>query len=131
MQRVVCMSVVGKTSGGSDAFYNGQRDKVVEAVRREMEAQMAQMEAQAAEERERLTAQLEVACDNADMQYAGRARLLSDRMDALKKSLTDRRGPVKRALRKLENGWAMVCGTIMCLPEICVTLGLLEDCEGE
>ena len=53
MQKVSAMSVTVRASGVSEAFYNGQRDRVVEAVRAEAAERIRQAKREVEIERER------------------------------------------------------------------------------
>lgn len=130
MQRIAGMTI--KADGACEAWYNGQRDRVVEAVKAEMARQKEAMSAEMDSMREELTGQIAIERDRADINSRARCRLLGDKLDGMRESLTRRNSPVRRALRAAENMLAMVVGTVMCLPEIGERLGLWEIIrEGE
>lgn len=126
MQRIAGMTVTASGNGSFEAVFNGQRDKVVEAVKAEMRRQKEAMNAEMDSMREELADEIAIERDRADINARARFRLLGERLETFTASLTHRRGPVKRALRSIENAWAMAYGIVKCLPEIGETLGLWE-----
>lgn len=126
MQRIAGMTVTARGNGSFEAVFNGQRDRVVEAAMAEMARQKEALNAEMDSMREQLTGEIAVERDRADIQYRARCCLLGERLDALKASLMRRRGPVRRAMRAIENSWAMIWATAKCLPEIGERLGLWE-----
>lgn len=124
MQRIAGMTV--KADGACEAWYNGQRDKMLEAVKAEMQRQKEAMNAEMDSMRDELADEIAIERDRADINARARFRLLGDRLEAFTASLTHKRGPVKRALRVIENAWAMAYGITKCLPEIGERLGLWE-----
>lgn len=96
MRRVAGMSVVVRAQGVSEAWYNGQRDRVVEAVRAEAEARVQQAKAET--EREREWAELETKNCN---------RMRREKMGALDAAQSRNRGIMDR----IEGVWAYVWAT--------------------
>lgn len=124
MERIAAMAVTVHADGVSEAVYNGQRDRVVEAVREEMRRQRETMEAQIRAEK-----------DRADLFAWSANRKRMGRLNSLR-CTGRRRGPVGRALRAVENGWAMLWAVCHCWIEIGETLGLWvriddEQCDFE
>lgn len=135
MQRIAGMTVTVKADGVSEAFYNGQRDRVVEAVREEMarqkeryDADMAQMKRDAELELKRMESELQVERDRADIQSRGRSRLQREKLTKLKESLCRRRGPIHKLLNAVELAWAYIWALTfgMVWVEIGERLGLWE-----
>lgn len=89
--RLIAMTALHDDDGGYEAIYNGQRDKVVEAVKAEMAAQQAQ--ARTVED--------------------SRNRLLAEKLDFDRVALARRCGPVRRMLRRIGDAWALVMGTAL------------------
>ena len=89
--RLIAMTALHDDTGDFQAIYNGQRDKVVEAVKAEMAAQRAQ--ARTVED--------------------SRNRLLAEKLDSDRVALARHCGPVRRMLRRIGDAWAMVMGTAM------------------
>lgn len=122
MQRIAGMTVSVKANGVNEAFYNGQRDRVVEAIRQEM-----------VQQKERLEAELAVQRDRADIQTQTSNRLRKSHLNAFMKNLTRRRGPIWR----VKNAVATVWGYIWALTvggvwlDIGETLGLWYKIEDE
>ena len=85
------MTALHDDSGEYEAIYNGQRDKVVEAVKAEMAAQREQ--ARTIED--------------------SRNRLLAEKLDTYRVALARHCGPVRRMLRRIGDAWALVMGTIL------------------
>lgn len=131
MQRIAGMTVMANADGAFNAVYNGQRDKVVEAVKAEMARQREALNAEMDSMREELTGEIAVERDRADINLKARCRLLDDRLETLKKNLTGRKGPAARACRALENAWAMIWAIGKCWVEIGETLGFWERIEGD
>lgn len=110
MKQVCGLAVTVKASGVSEAYYNGQRDRVVEAVKVEMARQRAELEEQ-----------LRIERDRADIKEA---RLNHALAENLKRMHERRRRSVLR--RALENAWAMLWAMAHCWAEMGETLGLWE-----
>lgn len=89
--RLIAMTALHDDSGEYEAIYNGQRDKVVEAVKAEMAAQREQ--ARTIED--------------------SRNRLLAEKLDTYRVALARHCGPVRRMLRRIGDAWALVMGTIL------------------
>lgn len=140
-RRIVAMTVEVSADGscaGSEALFNGQRDKVVLAVQEELTRQKADA---AARERA-LIADCDARLKLADRQIAEandracderekRFELLRDRKQAVERALLRRRSLVWRAIAALENGWAKVYAIIVNIPEIGEKLGLWVDLRKE
>lgn len=124
MQRIAGMTVTARADGNFEAVYNGQRDRMVEAIKAEMARQKEALNAEMDVMREELTGEIAVERDRAEIQHRARCRLLGEKLDGLTRTLAGRKSPVRRAKRAAENAWAMVWGTVMCLPEIGERLGL-------
>lgn len=123
MQRIAGMIV--KAGGfGFEATYNGQRDKVVEAIREEMERQKAAMSAEMDRMKVEFEKELQVERDRADINSANCSSFRRKELSRLNNMPAV--SPLKRAAKKLGNAYALVVGTMMCLPEIGETLGLWE-----
>lgn len=131
MQRIAGMTVTVRADGVPEAIFNGQRDRVVEAIKAEMARQKLAMNAEMDIMREELTGEIAIERDRADINLKARCRLLGDRLDGLKESLTGRRSPAARARRALENAWAMIWAIGKCWVEIGETLGFWERIEGD
>ena len=129
MQRIAGMTV--KADGACEAWYNGQRDKIVETVKAEMARQSAALNAEMDSMRDELTREIAIERDRADINTGKRNEFQAKYLSVILKPITDRRGPVKRALRSIENAWAMAYGIMKCLPEIGETLGLWTDIRKE
>lgn len=117
------MAVVVKAEGVSEAWYNGQRDRVVEAIREEMERQKAAMCAEMEHMKAEYEKELQVERDRADINSANCSKFRTRELYQLSKPAVS---PIRRAAKKLGNTYALIVGTIMCLPEIGETLGLWE-----
>lgn len=68
--------------------------------------------------------------EKADVTERNCNRLFADRMPAIEKRVRNAvhpASPLRRAVRKIGNGYALVVGTIMCIPEIGENLGLWVD----
>ena len=89
--RLIAMTALHDDTGDFQAIYNGQRDKVVEAVKAEMAAQQAQ--ARTIED--------------------SRNRLLAEKLDSDRVALARHCGPVRRMLRRIGDAWALVMGTAL------------------
>lgn len=96
MQRVAGMSVVVRADGVSEAFYNGQRDRVVEAVRAEAEGRVKQAEDRAERERRR-----------AEDQARKCNRMRRRSMCAIAAKMDRKRG----ILGRIEDAWAYAWAT--------------------
>lgn len=133
MQRIAGMTV--KAHGDCEAWYNGQRDELVEQVKTEMLRQRDAMAAEIERQREQMDKAIGAERDRAQMQYRARCRLLGDRLDAVKESTTRRRRPFAGLRRTLEVVWAMVwtLGSAAARRVIAagVEVGLWEVAEGE
>lgn len=122
MQRIAGMTV--KAQGDCEAWYNGQRDALVEAVKAEMLRQRDALNAEMDDMRQQMDKEISVERDRAQMQYKARCRLLDERLDMMRRSLTARKSPARRAARAIEDAWAMAWALGKCLPEIGERLGL-------
>lgn len=131
MQRIAGMTVMANADGAFNAVYNGQRDKVVEAVKAEMARQREALNAEMDSMREELTGEIAVERDRADINLKARCRLLGERLDGLHKNLFGRKSPAARARRAMENAWAMIWAIGKCWVEIGETLGFWERIEGD
>ena len=89
--RLIAMTALHDDTGDFQAIYNGQRDKVVEAVKAEMAAQQAQ--ARTIED--------------------SRNRLLAEKLEADRAAISAKRGCMKRAARRVGDAWALVMGTAL------------------
>lgn len=116
MQRTACMAVTVHAQGVSEAFYNGQRDRVVEAVKAEMALQKAEYERALSLER-----------DRAGIKEDHLARVLASNL--VRVTAKEPIGPVRKLLRKLESAWAMIWAVAHCWPEMGESLGLWERIE--
>ena len=88
MQRVASMSVIVKAEGVPEAFYNGQRDRVVEAIRSQMGAEL---------ERER---------EWAAFQQRKSAKLQKERAAAFMAEINRKPGLIRRARNAVATVWA-------------------------
>ena len=104
MQKVAGLTVVGNGSGIFRATYNGQRDRVVEACRAEMERQK----------------------ERADHEQEKRFELLGEKLEMMRRQMMRKRGPVWRLIRKIETAWAMLWAITHCWPEMGENAGLWE-----
>ena len=89
--RLIAMTALHDDTGDFQAIYNGQRDKVVEAVKAEMAAQRAQ----------------------ARMVEDSRNRLLSEKLAANRVALARHCGPVRQMMHRIGDVWALVIGTAL------------------
>lgn len=118
MQGVSSMSVVVKANGVSEAFYNGQRDRVVEAVR-----------AEAAKRIRKANHETEVQRDRADFQ--------TDRCNNLRKQAMHRlnaqpkRGPIQKLKDSVGLVWAYIYAYTLgrVWIDILLNLGMIERVE--
>lgn len=104
MQKVAGLTVVGNGSGIFRATYNGQRDRVVEACRAEMERQK----------------------ERADHERGKRFELLGEKLAMMREQMMRKHGPIGRMLKRIESAWAMAWAIVHCLPEIGESLGFWE-----
>lgn len=102
MQRVAGLTVVGNGNGEFLAMYNGQRDRVVEACKAELERQK----------------------ERAEYERGQRFELLGEKVEMLRKYMMCRRGPIRRALNAIETAWGMIWAIAHCWPEMGETAGL-------
>lgn len=106
MQRIAGMTV--KAHGNCEAWYNDQRDELVEQVKAEMLRQRDALSAEIDDLRQRKDKELDMERDRARMQYEARCKLLGDRLDSMKKSTTRKHRPLSGLRRRAEVVWAMV-----------------------
>ena len=127
------MAVMVKAQGVSEAWYNGQRDRVVEAIRAKAEGEKAALLAEMEQMEIDHRVELEIERDRADRNARGRFDMLAEKLDALHWFVGHRRGPVKRALRAIENAWAFVWAVTFggVWVDIGETLGLWEKIEDD
>lgn len=125
MQRIAGMTVL-HAAGVPEAMYNGQRDKMVDAIREEMERQKAAMCAEMEHMKAEYEKELQVERDRADINTKKRYERNAEKLNAFFAPITKRSGPVRRVFRRVGNVYALIVGTMMCLPEIGETLGLWE-----
>ena len=93
--RVATMSVVVRADGVSEAFYNGQRDRVVEAVRAEAAERIKQAQADAERERDRADRERDRADrerDRADRQTRKCNLMRGENLKRLSEELNRKRG---------------------------------------
>jgi len=122
MQRIAGMIV--KAGGvGFEATYNGQRDKVVDTILEKMERQKAAMCAEMDRMKAEYEKKLQVERDRADINGANCSRFRRQELERLGRPAAS---PIRQAAKKLGNAYALIVGTMMCLPEIGETLGLWE-----
>ncbi len=122
MNRTACMAVTVHAEGVSEAIYNGQRDRVVEAVRAEAERETQAVREEMRRQRAELEARVKAEADRAALREWRLSRELALKLDRAMPAR--RRGPVRRALRAIENGWAMAWAICHCWAEIGERLGL-------
>lgn len=96
MQRTSAMSVVVKATGVSEAFYNGQRDRVVEAIRAEAADRIRQAKAEVEKERSR-----------ADYQTCTCNRFRAEKLSAMSAQLNRR----PSIFQRVESAWAYAFAT--------------------
>ena len=127
------MAVMVKAQGISEAWYNGQRDRVVEAVRAKAEMEKAALLAEMEQMEMDHKVELEIERDRADRHEGERYKFLAQKLNALHWFVCHRRGPVKRALRAIGNVWAMFWAVTFggVWVEIGETLGLWERIEDD
>lgn len=118
--------IIVKTQGVSEAWYNGQRDKVVEAIRAKAEEEKAALLAEMEQMEIDHRVELEIERDRADINTRKRNERNAEKLNAFFASLTKRSGPVRRLFRRVGNAYALVVGTMMCIPEIGQNIGLWE-----
>lgn len=118
--------IIVKTQGVSEAWYNGQRDRVVEAIRAKAEAEKAALLAEMEQMEIDHRVELEIERDRADINTRKRNERNAEKLNAFFASLTKRSGPVRRLFRRVGNAYALVVGTMMCIPEIGQNIGLWE-----
>ena len=122
MNRTACMAVTVRADGVSEAIYNGQRDRVVEAVRAEAERETQAVREEMRRQRAELEARIKAEADRAELREWRLNRELALKLD--RATPARRRGPVRRALRAIEGGWAMAWAICHCWAEIGERLGL-------
>lgn len=110
MQRVAGMSVVVRAGGVSEAFYNGQRDRVVEAVRAEAEARIRQ-EKQRADQ----------AHDWAKFQEQKSSRLQKEAMDKFLREQSRKPGLAAKLGEAAVMAWAYCWIGVQAIGHIAVT----------
>lgn len=118
--------IIVKAQGVSEAWYNGQRDRVVEAIRAKAEEEKAALLAQMEQMEIDHRVELEIERDRADINTRKRNERNAEKLNAFFASLTKRSGPVRRLFRRVGNAYALVVGTMMCIPEIGQNIGLWE-----
>lgn len=118
--------IIVKAQGVSEAWYNGQRDRVVEAIRAKAEAEKAALLAEMEQMEIDHRVELEIERDRADINTRKRNERNAEKLNAFFASLTKRSGPVRRLFRRVGNAYALVVGTMMCIPEIGQNIGLWE-----
>lgn len=118
--------IIVKAQGVSEAWYNGQRDRVVEAIRAKAEEEKAALLAQMEQMEIDHRVELEIERDRADINTRKRNERNAEKLNAFFASLTKRSGPVRRVFRRVGNAYALVVGTMMCIPEIGRNIGLWE-----
>lgn len=116
-----------KADGACEAWYNGKRDEMVEAVKAEMERQKAALNAEMDSMRERLTDEIAIERDRADINTGKRNEFQAKYLGVILNPITGKRGPIKRMMKRIETAWAMIWAIWHCLPEIGEKLGLWED----
>lgn len=99
MQRVSTMSVTVKANGVSEAWYNGQRDRVVEAVR-----------AEAAERIRMAREELRIERERAAIETRTCNRLRAEKLSAMQNQR--RPGIVRRIAKHIESAWAYFFATV-------------------
>lgn len=124
MQRIAGMTV--KAQGDCEAWYNGQRDRIVETVKAEMARQRDALNAEMDSMREQLTDEIAVERDRADINTNKRNEFQAKYLSVILNPITHKHGPIRRALRAVENAWAMIWATAKCMPEIGESLGFWE-----
>lgn len=131
MQRIAGMTVTVKAEGVPEAMYNGQRDRVVESVRQQMESRMQQMEFEHAEEIKRMQAELEVERDRADIQTHTSNRLRGQVRRKFEAQHRCKHGPLRRLKEGIELAWAYLWAFTMgeVWIDILLTLGMIERVE--
>ena len=123
---VAGMSVIVRADGVSEALYNGQRDRVVEAVKAEMarqknammtemdcqkkafEAEMRQIRREADKDRKQLESRLEGECDRAEMVRSKRNRFAGRMLAALDYRLNHKYGLAWRVKERIARAWAIL-----------------------
>lgn len=118
MQRIAGMTVSVKANGIPEALYNGQRDKVVEAVKAEMARQKAALNAQMDSMEKEMAETIAYERRRADDSEAKRCELLADKMGQIKASMLHKRGLINRLKRTIENAWAITWATATSTNEI-------------
>ena len=131
MQKVAGMTVTVRAEGVSEAFYNGQRDRVVESIRQQAENRIEQMEFEHAKECESMQKALAAQRDRADFQTGISNNLRRQVISLFDAQQKRRRGPI----RKLKDGialawaymWAFTMGEVWI--DILLNLGMIERVE--
>lgn len=101
MNRVIAMTAI-HDGGECDAFYNGQRDRVVEAVKTEIK----RMNEANAREMGALREEVKAA-------HARRDKLLAEESKRVRLALSRHCGLMHRALRWICDAWALAIGTVI------------------
>lgn len=99
MQKVSTMSVTVKANGVSEAWYNGQRDRVVEAVR-----------AEAAERIRMVREELRIERERAAIETRTCNRLRAEKLSSMQNQR--RHGIVRRIAKHIESAWAYFFATV-------------------
>lgn len=118
MHRIAGMTVLVKAEGIPEAIYNGQRDKVVEAVKAEMARQKAALNAQMDSMQKEMAEEIAIERERADIQQRGRSRFQKERLGEIRASMLEHASPAQKALRAAENAWAMAYAMVRCWKEI-------------
>lgn len=131
MQRIAGMTVTVKAEGVPEAMYNGQRDRVIESMRQQMENRMKQMELEHAKELKRVQAEPEVERDRANIQTHTSNRLRGQVMRKFEAQHRRKRGPIRRLKEGVALAWAYLwaftVGEVWI--DILLTLGMIERVE--
>lgn len=118
MHRIAGMTVLVKAEGIPEAMYNGQRDKVVEAVKAEMARQKAALNAQMDSMQKEMAEEIAIERERADIQQRGRSRLLEDKLGIIRANMLESTSPAQRAMQAVESAWSMAYAMARCWKEI-------------
>lgn len=131
MQRIAGMTVTVKAEGVPEAMYNGQRDRVVESVRQQMESRMQQMEFEHAKECECMQKELDAQRDRIEFQTHVSNNLRGQVLSLFNAQHKRRRGPIRRMKEEIALAWAYLWAFTMgeVWIDILLNLGMIERVE--
>ena len=111
MQRTSTMSVVVRANGASEAFYNGQRDRVVETIR-----------AEAAERIRQAKREIEIERDRADANARNCSRFRAEKLASMRRH----KSAFRRFIDKVAVVYALICAFAVDRVWVDMLINLLE-----